>query len=73
MRISLSLWVEGSAASKKMCIRDRICADFASIPVQGEPKIRVGVVGEIYVKFAPLGNNNLEQFLLLSLIHISSP
>ena len=43
---------------------DAICADFASIPVQGEPKIRVGVVGEIYVKFAPLGNNNLEKFLL---------
>ena len=41
-----------------------ICDDFASIPVQGEPKIRVGIVGEIYVKFAPLGNNNLEDFLL---------
>ncbi len=43
---------------------DLICADFAAIPVAGEPKVRVGVVGEIYVKFAPLGNNNLEQFLL---------
>ena len=42
----------------------RICDDFAAIPVAGEPKIRVGVVGEIYVKFAPLGNNNLEKFLL---------
>ena len=42
----------------------KICEDFAAIPVQGEPKIRVGVVGEIYVKFSPLGNNNLEQFLL---------
>ena len=41
-----------------------ICADFAAIPTQGEPKVRVGVVGEIYVKFSPLGNNNLEQFLL---------
>jgi len=41
-----------------------ICADFETIPVQGEPKVRVGVVGEIYVKFAPLGNNNLEKFLL---------
>ena len=43
---------------------DQICADFASIPVAGEPKVRVGVVGEIYVKFSPLGNNNLEDFLL---------
>jgi len=42
----------------------RICEDFAAIPVEGEEKIRVGIVGEIYVKFAPLGNNNLEQFLL---------
>ena len=43
---------------------DEICADFASIPVSHEKKIRVGVVGEIYVKFSPLGNNNLEDFLL---------
>ena len=43
---------------------DQICTDFASIPVAGEPKVRVGVVGEIYVKFSPLGNNNLEDFLL---------
>ena len=41
-----------------------ICADFASIPVAGKEKVRVGVVGEIYVKFSPLGNNNLEDFLL---------
>lgn len=43
---------------------DVILADFASIAVdRTEPKIRVGVVGEIYVKYAPLGNNNLEKFL----------
>lgn len=28
------------------------------------PKKKVGIVGEIYVKFSPLGNNNLEKFLL---------
>ena len=27
-------------------------------------KKKVGIVGEIYVKFSPLGNNNLEAFLL---------
>ena len=43
---------------------DAIAADFASIPVHRTPKIRVGVVGEIYIKYAPLGNNNLEEFLL---------
>ena len=41
-----------------------ICRDFAAIPVRQEEKVRVGVVGEIYVKFSPLGNNNLEDFLL---------
>ena len=62
--------VDGFEAGKGMSrkqmrgIFDQICADFAAIPVQGEPKVRVGVVGEIYVKFAPLGNNNLEKFLL---------
>ena len=45
-------------------IFDQICADFADIPVAGPQKVRVGVVGEIYVKFSPLGNNNLEDFLL---------
>ena len=43
---------------------DKIVARLQAIPVAGEPKIRVGVVGEIYVKFSPLGNNNLEDFLL---------
>ena len=42
----------------------QICNDFAAIPVAGEPKVRVGVVGEIYVKFSALGNNYLEDFLL---------
>jgi len=42
----------------------RIADDFASLPVHRVPKVRVGVVGEIYVKYAPLGNNRLEEFLL---------
>ena len=40
-----------------------IAADFAAIPVRDEQRIKVGIVGEIYVKYAALGNNNLEQFL----------
>ena len=38
--------------------------DFAALPRYEKEKTRVGVVGEIYVKFSPLGNNNLEEFLL---------
>lgn len=41
-----------------------IVEDFAKIERSTEPKPRVGIVGEIYVKYAPLGNNNLEEFLL---------
>ena len=42
----------------------KIAADFAAIPVHRVPKVKVGVVGEIYVKYSPLGNNDLEKFLL---------
>ncbi|WP_291243172.1 2-hydroxyacyl-CoA dehydratase, partial [Fournierella sp.] len=41
----------------------KIAKDFAAIPVVHTPKVKVGVVGEIYVKYSPLGNNNLEEFL----------
>ncbi len=42
-----------------------IAEDFAKI-LGDTPrdKVKVGIVGEIYVKFSPLGNNNLEKFLL---------
>jgi len=40
-----------------------IAADYAAIPMRREPRPVVGVVGEIYIKYAALGNNNLEQFL----------
>ncbi len=43
---------------------DEICNDFKTIPYTPAKKVRVGVVGEIYVKFSSLGNNHLEQFLL---------
>ena len=39
-------------------------AECPKIPQTGEKKVRVGIVGEIYVKYSPLGNNNLEEFLL---------
>lgn len=40
-----------------------IAEEFAAIPVRRVPKVKVGVVGEIYVKYSPLGNNDLEAFL----------
>ncbi len=41
----------------------KIAEDFSHIPVVKTPKVKVGVVGEIYVKFSPLGNNHLQEFL----------
>ena len=40
-----------------------IAKDFAAVKLNRVPKVKVGVVGEIYVKYAALGNNDLEKFL----------
>lgn len=42
----------------------RIVRDFASIERLDIKKPRVGIVGEIYMKYSPLGNNSLEEFLI---------
>ncbi len=42
----------------------KITKTFAAIPVdRSVNKTKVGVVGEIYVKYSPLANNHLEEFL----------
>ncbi len=59
------LFEEGKAFTQKemqTCL-ENIAASFAQVPVSGEKKVRVGVVGEIYVKYSPLANNSLEDFL----------
>ena len=55
---------KGMTRKQMRSILVEICADFKSIPIEWEPKVRVGVVGEIYIKFSSLGNNHLEEFLL---------
>ena len=42
----------------------KIIRDFKAIEVVRTQKPRVGIVGEIFVKYSPLGNNNLEEFLV---------
>jgi len=42
----------------------RIIADFAAIPMIKTEKVKVGIVGEIFVKYSPLANNDLERFLI---------
>ena len=44
-------------------VLDRIINEFAQIEVNKVPKVKVGIVGEIYVKYAPFANNELEKFL----------
>ena len=59
------LFQQGKAFSQRE-VREyfqKIVQSFADIKRRDVEKIKVGVVGEIYVKYSPLANNNLEQFL----------
>ncbi len=50
-----------------------IVKDFKKIPRSDEKKIKVGVVGEIFVKYSPLANNNLEDFLVSEGAEVTTP
>lgn len=41
-----------------------IVEDFNTIPLNKENKTKVGIVGEIYVKYSSMANNDLEEFLV---------
>ena len=51
----------------------RILADFAAIPREARDTVQVGVVGEIFVKYSPLGNNDLERFLVSEGAEVTVP
>ncbi len=42
----------------------KILRDFNKLELVRTQKPRVGIVGEIFVKYSPLGNNRLEEFLV---------
>lgn len=50
--------------SKYKKITADIIKIFAAVKRNKERKVKVGIVGEIYVKYSGLGNNKLEKFLL---------
>lgn len=50
-----------------------IVKDYANIPIEKTKKIKVGIVGEIYVKYSPLANNNLAEFLYNEDVEIVVP
>ena len=54
---------KGYSHREMTALMPKMAAEFAAIPVRRVPKVKVGVVGEIYVKYSPLGNNELEKFL----------
>ena len=59
------LFTQGKAFTQRE-VREyfnQIAQSFADIKRRDVEKVKVGVVGEIYVKYSPLANNNLEQFL----------
>lgn len=41
-----------------------IAESFAEIPIEKREAVKVGIVGEIFVKYSPLANNELERFLI---------
>lgn len=61
----INRFARGEGMSKKDMKKafNEIADDFAAVPVTKVPRVRVGIVGEIYVKYSPLGNNHLEAFL----------
>ena len=59
----LSKFEKGGYARYKKVI-GHIIAAFAAMPRKNIKKVKVGIVGEIYVKYSALGNNHLEEFLL---------
>lgn len=40
-----------------------IADDFASIKIEKTPKVKVAVIGELFLKYSAPGNNHLEEFL----------
>ena len=62
--------LEGMMGQKKISYQKvkktyvEILKDFEAIERAPRNKVRVGIVGEIFVKFSPLGNNHLEDFLV---------
>ena len=69
-------WVhegKGFSQQEMKAAMPKIAAEFAAIPVHRVPKVKVGGVGEIYVKYSPLGNNDLENFLATQDCEVNLP
>jgi predicted nucleotide-binding protein (sugar kinase/HSP70/actin superfamily) len=63
LREELRLGKASSIRAIKKNLRG-ITEDFNNLDIEYTVKPKVGIVGEIYVKYAAIGNNNLEEFLV---------
>ena len=63
MSIVLDAYKNGGYKKYKR-INKAIISRFAEVERRDVKKVKVGIVGEIYVKYSYLGNNHLEDFLL---------
>lgn len=61
----LARQMQGPAFTRLRHNYRRILKDFEKLPLdRTRQKVKVGIVGEIYLKYAPLGNNHLEDYLV---------
>ncbi len=64
-RLGLELGNSRRVSYKKVKKNYREIAEaFGKIEIKKRPAVKVGVVGEIFVKYSPLANNDLERFLV---------
>lgn len=66
----------GKGYTKRAMAKDlrQMVAEFATIETDyNRPVVKVGIVGEIYMKYAPLGNNHLEDFLASQSCEVMTP
>ncbi len=54
---------EGIGATSSKVFLKQIVDEYSKIEITDEKKIKVGIVGEIYVKYSALANNYLQEFL----------
>ena len=59
--------------SKMYRYMQKIVNDFEKIQTIDIKKPKVGIVGEIYVKYCPIGNNDLEKFLISEGCEVVTP
>ena len=69
----MQTWIDklGALAAKGKGYREKdikkyvreILTDFSAIEIKKVPKVKVAVVGELYLKYSEAGNNGLETFL----------